>query len=174
MVMKMLRDLACAVGLVTSLTVWGFAAQNTDKPVDKEFLGKLAMANNAEILISELAEKRAGSSEVKDFATKLVKDHFMAGNKIEKLSKEHKVEKLTSLDKHSRDELDRLTKLKGAEFDHAYLECMVKAHKEVISMSENQVKNGKSDDVKALAKELLPDLRKHLSKAETLAKSTSK
>jgi hypothetical protein len=38
-------------------------------------------------------------------------------------------------------------------------------------MFEHQAKNGREADIRAYAKELLPHLREHLSRAKALAKS---
>jgi len=61
--------------------------------------------------------------------------------------------------------------LEGSEFDRAFLDHMIREHKTAISVFENQAKNGREADIRDYAKELLPDLRKHLKKAEELAKA---
>lgn len=137
-------------------------------PLDKEFLVKVATCNNAEIEIGKLADRRSNSANVKEFATTLVKDHKAAYNKLGDLIKNRKVGVAAGLEKETRDEIKRLSKLEGSEFDRAFLDHMIREHKKAISIFENQVKNGEEADIRDYAKEMLPHLRQHLKKAESL------
>jgi putative membrane protein len=165
--------------LVAVLLVGGFVAgtqggEKGDRPLDKDFLIKVATCNNAGIQISGLVNKRSESSPVKDFATMIVKDHKASGDQLTELLKGRKLAIAAGFDKETKDEVKRLGKLKGNEFDQAYLQCMMKGHKEAIAIFENQAKNGQEEDIRTYAKESLPHLRKHLSKAEELAKTVQK
>jgi putative membrane protein len=161
------------------VVLWGasnfvtLGGEKAERPIDRDFLIKVANANQAEIQYSQLADKRASSNQVKDFASMLVKDHKGAGDKLADLLKGRKLAIVTGLDKDTRDEASRLGKLEGVDFDRAYLHCMIKEHKSAIAIFENQAKNGQESDIRDFAKTLLPDLRQHLKKAEQLAKSTN-
>jgi len=150
------------------------ANEKMERPLDNDFLVKAATANNAEIEVGKLAERRASSNEVKDYANMLVKDHKTANDKLGGLIKTRKVGVVAGFEKETRDEINRLSNLNGKDFDRAFLDHMIQDHKKAISIFENQAKNGKEEDIRAYAKEMLPDLQKHLKKAEELAKSTSK
>jgi putative membrane protein len=150
------------------------AGEKTARPLDKDFLIKVASAHNAEIEISKLADKHAGSADVKDFANMLVKEHKSAYDQMGELLKNRKIGVVAGLEKETRDELKRLGKLEGAEFDREYLNCMIREHKTAIGIFENQAKNGQEADIRGYAQEMLPDLRKHLKKAEELAKKSGK
>ena len=152
----------------------GASAGEKNLPLDNDFLIKLASCHNAEIEISKLADKRSASSPVKDFASVLIKDHHAAYEKLGTLLKTRKLGVVTGLEKETRAELKRLGALEGNDFDRAYLQSTIKEHKNAISMFENQVKNGKEQDIRSHAQEMLPDLRKHLSKAEELNKTVTK
>jgi len=164
--------------LMTVLVIGGLVAGQdgvkTSQPLDRDFLIKVATCNNAGIQISKLADNRSESTQVKDFATMVVKDHKHVGDKLADLLKGRKLAIAAGFDKETTDEVNRLSKLEGKEFDRAFLQTMVKGHKESIAMLENQVKNGKEEDIRAYAKEVLPHLRTHLTKAEELAKTVGK
>jgi putative membrane protein len=165
--------------LLTMVIAYGGVAgtqggEKSDRPLDKDFLVKVATVNNAEIQIGKLADKRAASSQVRNFATTLVKDHKAAGDKLAELLKGRKLAIADGVDKETKEEVSRLSKLQGNEFDREFAHCMVKGHKDAITLFENQVKNGQDEDIRSFAKELLPHLRKHLSKANELSKSTDK
>jgi len=157
-------------GLVTSAN----AGEKSERPIDKDFLIKAATCNNAEIQISKLADSRSNSSLVKDFAATIVKDHKAAGDRLAEMLKGRKLAIAAGFEKETKEEVNRLSKLSGSEFDQAFVHCMMKGHKEAVAIFENQAKNGQDEDIRSFAKEQLPDLRKHLSKAEELAKSVSK
>jgi putative membrane protein len=159
---------------VLAVCVWPLATpagQKSARPLDKDFLVKVASCNNAEIEISKLADSRANSAPVREFAAMLLKDHKAAYDKLGDLAKERKLGIAAGLEKETRDEIKRLSKLEGAEFDRAFLQHTIREHKKAISIFENQAKKGQEADIREYAKELLPDLRKHLSKAEELAKT---
>ena len=160
--------------ILGALTAGTRGGEKNDRPLDKDFLVKVATCNNAEIEISKLADKRSNSSQVKDFATMLQKDHKAAQEKLGDLLKSRKFGVATGLEKESRDEIKRLSGLDGKEFDRAFLQHAITEHKKAISIFENQAKNGKEADVRDYAKDLLPGLQKHLTKAEDLAKTAGK
>lgn len=148
--------------------------EKTERPLDREFLIKVASCSNAEIQVSKLARSRSESTQVKDYATTMVKDHQAAYDQLGGLLKNRKIGVLAGLEKETRDELSRLGKLQGTDFDRAYLQCAITEHKKAIAMFEAQVQNGKEDDIRGYAKENLPTLRKHLAQAEELAKTAAK
>jgi len=58
--------------------------------------------------------------------------------------------------------MERLSKLKGADFDHEYVTAMVADHEKDVAAFENAVKGGVDADVKAFAAKTLPTLKTHL------------
>ena len=64
---------------------------------------------------------------------------------------------------------ERLAQLTGADFDRQFMRQMVKDHKEAVSLFESQSKNGRDEDLKALAGKMLPTLRDHLKMAQEMA-----
>jgi putative membrane protein len=150
------------------------AGEKTTGPLDDDFLTKVATCNQAEVEFSKLADKRAGSERVKEFAATLIKDHQMLNDKVAELLKTRKVGVVAGTEKDTRDEVKRLSKLEGQEFDRAFIDRIAADHKKAITMFEEQVKNGKAADITTFAREHLPHLRKHLAKAETHSKSDGK
>jgi len=153
---------------------WASGARGDDpaRPLDDNFLIKAAATDNAEIETSKLADRRSGSQQVKDFAAQAIKDHQKSSDRLAKVIKNRKVAIVSGLEKENRDEIDRLSKLQGAEFDREYLHWMVRTHTDAISVFENQIKNGKDAEIRSFADETLPTLREHLKRAEELAKAS--
>jgi putative membrane protein len=143
--------------------------QATAPDLDNNFLVKDAAGENAEIEFSKLASSRAGAQSVKDLAAQFVRDHSAAYEKLAQLFKNRKIAIVAGTDKEFRDELARLSGMKNAQFDRAYLQRMVEDHKKAVKLFEDQVNQGKESDITAYAKECLPTIQQHLKKAQELA-----
>src|SRR5262245_16646054 len=99
--------------LVSALVLCGWMSgvgsdEKAERPLDKDFLIKVASCSNAEIQISKLADGRAQSAKVKEFATTLVKDHQAAYDRMADLLKNRKVGVVAGLEKETREEVSRL------------------------------------------------------------------
>jgi putative membrane protein len=130
-------------------------------PLDNNLLIKMATCNYAAITISKMAEAQ-GTSEVKTFASSLVKDHQASYDKLSELLKTRKVGVVSGTEAETKAEIKRLTELKGTDFDREYLKWIIEEHKSSIPLFENQIKLGKDADVTAYAKDNLVVVRKHL------------
>jgi putative membrane protein len=172
-VMKRAGIFVAAV-VVSSFMGAAGGGDKTERPLDKDFLIKAATANHAEIQFGKLADKRAGSTQVKDYAAMLVKEHQSAYEQLAKLLQNRKIGVVAGLEKETRDEISRLGKLEGVAFDRAFLQCMIKEHNDAIAIFEYQAKNGREGDIRSYANDLLPSLRSHLKQAKELAKSADK
>jgi putative membrane protein len=159
-----------------SMAIFGWCAggargEDPAQPLDDNFLIKAAAADNAEIQTSKLADSRASTQQIKDFAAQVVKDHEKSADRLAKVIKNRKVAIVSGLEKENRDQIDRLSKVRGDQFDREYLHWMVMTHTNAISMFENEAKNGKDAEIRSFADETLPTLREHLKRAEELAKT---
>jgi len=142
--------------------------------MDDQFLTKVAKGNMAEIEIGKFVETRASNPQVREFAAELVKDHQQNQQQVTTLLKNHKVGTIAGTEEHVKDEINRLSKLQGVEFDREFLNMMIKDHRKDIAEFEMQAKNGKVADINTFAQQSLPVLQKHLQKAENLAKMLNK
>jgi putative membrane protein len=172
--MKHLVTLVAVIGVGLAVTQIQGGGDDKKLPLDKEFLVRAAVCNNAEIEVSKLADKRADSSLVKDYARNVQKDHQAAAEKIGDLMKVHKVGAVVGLEKDTQDAIKRLSSLEGRDFDQAFLKQMVDDHVNAIALFENQAKKGTQKDICELATALTQDLRRHLQKAQELIQTTGK
>ncbi len=93
-------------------------------------------------------------------------DHTEANIELRKLA----LEKNISLDTSKNDNKtsDKLSKLDGAAFDHAYIEDQVKAHEDAVTLFEKEADKGNDGDLKAFASTTLPTLKHHLEMVKDL------
>ncbi len=135
---------------------------------DNSFFKNITIGNETEIESSQLATTQSQNASVKDFAQSMIKDHHMAGEKVSALARDKSVMLPTKLDDSHQKMVDELKGKSGAEFDKAYTDLQIAAHKDTISLDEDEANNGSDPQVKALANELLPTLRMHLQMAQQL------
>ena len=173
--MKKVLILSVVVALVGGLAGGSTAGvKKLDPTIDNAFLMKAAECNKAAIDAGKIAERQAASSEVKNFAKHMVKEHTMCYDKLAELLKNRKVGIVSGTDPNIREELKRLAKNEGAAFDEAYMQCVVKEHRKAIGMFKAQINTGKEADITSFAKEALPELRQHLAQAEKMTKALPK
>jgi putative membrane protein len=138
---------------------------------DHQFMTKAAMGSMMEVQLAEVAQEKAASAEVKEYAAKLKQDHQKANEQLKKIAEQRGVSLPSDMGKHQA-EVQRLSSLSGAEFDRAYLKAQVKDHKKDIKEFQRQADRGMDSDVKAFASAQLPVLEEHLRQAQQLASST--
>jgi putative membrane protein len=98
----------------------------------------------------------------------MVKDHTDLNKEMLKQAKGANVAVVTGLEKDQRDRYDRLSKLKGDDFDREYLSWMVESHEKMINFFDSEAKDGKLDALRDFAKNHSADLKKHLEEAKKL------
>jgi putative membrane protein len=153
----------------------------------RHFAEQAAYAGNAEVKLGQLAAERAQSSQVKEFAQMMVRDHTKAGNELKQAVSRHDVSLPTGLDDEHQRLYDRLSRLRGAEFDREYMKAMVDGHMKVVSLLEGRADDharadrprgttgtGSAADTQVdaaadqWATKSLPTVKQHLQKAEQI------
>jgi putative membrane protein len=130
-------------------------------PQDRSFVQNAAIGGKAEVQLGKLAEQNAQSEQVKRFGQKMVQDHSAANQKLEAIAKMKGIELPQRLDAENQQALDRLSKMRGAEFDRAYMQDMVKDHNKDVNEFRKQAQGGKDPDVREFARQTLPTLQQH-------------
>jgi putative membrane protein len=164
-------------------------ARATNVSDDNTFVEKMAQAGIAEVKLGQLASERAANAQVKTFARKMIGDHQKANNELKQVASKMAVQLPTQTDAKHQELYDRLSKLKGAEFDREYMKAMVDGHQEVAQELERHADNsakpgdrsvGTSGEasqthtaVSGWATKMLPDVRQHLDQAKQIESKLS-
>ena len=144
------------------------------KPVaDRAFITDALSGGIFEVEMGKVALEKASNDEVKQYAQRMVDDHSKAGDELRELASSKGMDPPQEMKKKHRDMFDKLSKLSGAAFDKAYLNHMVKDHKEDVSAFRKEAKQGKDPEVKAWASKTLPTLEEHLKMARDLSKKVT-
>jgi len=96
----------------------------------QQSIQQAAVSGMAEVQLGRLAEQRASSSRVKEFARMMVKDHSKANDELKQVARGQNIQLPTQLDQKHQDLMMRLQQLRGAEFDREYMRAMVDDHME--------------------------------------------
>jgi putative membrane protein len=157
---------AAAVGLWLAGAALAQGQRQGALGADSDFVQKAASGGMLEVRLGKLAESNAANVAVRRFGARMVRDHTKANQQLlAVLSNQGIAPPRAMLDKDITT-FNQLAKMRGAEFDRAYMKQMVEDHKEDISLFEKEAKDGKDAKVKAFAEKALPTLKEHLKLAE--------
>ena len=171
----MLRQLSIitAIGL---LAATGFANETaapaaSTGPTDAQIAHIVVTANTVDIEAGKLGQK-SKNKEIQTFAKLMVTDHSAVNKQATDLAKKLKVtpeDNATSkaLAKGGEENRAKLKKLKGAEFDKAYVDHEVDYHVQVLeAIDTTLIPNAKNPDLKALLEKTRPAIAAHLEHAK--------
>jgi putative membrane protein len=152
------------------MTIVGLASISTSALAasDSSFLKKALEGDNSEMALGQMAEKDGASAGTRDFGKMLYTDHSAAKTKALPVAKAHGVPDTEAMAPEAKAEAAKLKHLRGAAFDNEFDRYMVEDHTKDISDFEKQAKIGDSSTA-ALARDTLPDLRRHLEAAQKLS-----
>jgi putative membrane protein len=149
----------------------GSGDQSMIGPSDRNFMMKAAQGGMMEVRLAQMAQQKAASDEVKQYAQRLEQDHTKANEKLKQIAQERQVSLPTDLGPHQKD-VSKLQNLSGEAFDRAYIQMQIKDHKKDISEFRKQSNRGMDTDLKEFASAQLPTLEQHLQQAQQLQTST--
>lgn len=138
---------------------------------EQRFIQKAAGGGIGEVKLGELAVQKASSPEVRQFGQHMIDDHSKANETLKSAMGARGVTVPTTIDPAAQKTYDKLAKLSGAQFDRAYVQDMVKDHREDVKLFQDEAKNGRDPALKQFAQDTLPTLQEHLQTIERLSKS---
>src|SRR3954463_15596451 len=168
------------VALSAFLAAMPLAIAQSKAPTDAEIAAIVVAANQVDIDAGKLAASRASSSEVKEFANRMVTDHTAVNKSATDLVTKLKVkpednETSASLKQGGISTLKRLEGMKGAEFDKAYVDNEVTYHQTVLdAVDKTLIPNAKNQELKDLLVKVRPAFVAHLDHAKKIQASLKK
>jgi putative membrane protein len=145
----------------------GQAAAGVLTESSREFLLAAATDGVLEVEAGKLAESRAQTEPVKQFAKMMVEHHTKANEELAKLARSMSIDVPKALDENAQDKLDDLRDESGLDFDEEYLDLMIDEHQRVIRNFEREAeRNDEPQPVRSWASQTLPTLRTHLDRAK--------
>jgi len=111
----------------------------------RKYVEHMLIANMAEIQLGQLGAERATSSDVKSFAQQMVTDHTRANAELMPIAQQLGAERPAQLDAKHQKIADKLSTLRGGDFDRQFMKAMIAAHKEVVSETKKIVGDRQGD-----------------------------
>lgn len=137
---------------------------------DANFMRLAAQSDMTEIMTSRLALQRSTNPNVRSFAQRMIEHHTMSSNQLMQLAQQKGVTLPKTPNAMGEALMRRLTRLRGAQFDQAYMAGQVQAHTATEAeyrryLQQNQ---GGDQDVRAFANQGLPLVAQHRQTATNM------
>jgi len=150
------------------LPVGAASAAGSLSETDATFAQKAAMGGLAEVQAAKLAEQKASSPEVKQFARQMDKDHTAANQELMQIAKGKALAVPTEPDSAHKAAAQQMAQLSGTKFDQQYMQGQVADHKETVALFQKEASSGQDPQLKGFARKYLPILQHHLEMAESI------
>ncbi len=178
MLRKYLVATACVLAGVaqaqTGTGEQGATARRAGAPNDAQIAAIVVAANQADIDAAKVAEARTHDESVKDFANTMVRDHeavnAQAKSLVTQLGVKPEASSMSrSLAQGGKKNIAALKKLRGPEFDRAYVDHEVAYHQQVLdAIHSTLLPHAKNPQLKALIVKVTPAFQAHLDHAKQL------
>jgi putative membrane protein len=168
----------CGAAALASGTMYGQTGANGQSGTsgsgsfsahDKVFLKKSAEGNMAEIQTAQLALQKASSSDVKDFAQKMIDDHTKLADTMKPIMEQAGVAAPAKLNAEDAMMDKRLSGLSGDAFDKHYIMAMVKDHHKDLKEFKMEVASTKNDEMKTTVSQGEQVIQEHVNMIEGIA-----
>lgn len=165
-----IENVADATGMAISNAAQGVKEAVTPTPSAQDFTDKAAKSEAFEIASAKLAAGKAASPDLKSFAEMMITDHTASTAKIRKAASAAMpaiIPDVTLTDGQQR-KLADLAKLSGKDFDKAYADQQIDAHKDALSLMQVYADKGDVPTLKVAAGEIAPKVQAHLDKIRAI------
>lgn len=147
---------------------------NNAAMTDANILAKESDGDSAEVVIGQYARSHAKDAQVKAYAKLLVDDHGKGLKEVHALATKLSITPQPPADDTASQEtshtLDHLSSLKGRDFDTAFVAHEIQDHRTDIEDAKKSAAAAQNPEVKQLVEKSLPELQKHLDRAQALDK----
>ena len=150
------------------------------KPTDPQIAHIVVTANQIDIDAGKLAKAQSKNKEVQAFAQQMITDHGAVNKQAGALAKKLGVkpednDTSRALQKGASENVAKLKKLKGAEFDRQYVAHEVAYHQQVLdAIDKVLVPSAQNAELKGLIEKVRPAIQAHLDHAKHLQANLGK
>jgi putative membrane protein len=142
---------------------------------DANIVALLDEANMADSAAGAIAATKGTSSSVRDFAKRMMRDHHQLRAQGQALAKKLNVtpsapsnDPVQSMAQNETNTLNSTAK--GKDFDKAYIDAEVDAHKAVLDLATKAAAQTQTAELKNLIQKAAPVIQAHLTLAESIQK----
>ena len=128
---------------------------------DMSFVKDAAADGLAEVELGKLAQQNAQDDQVKRFGARMVQDHSNANAELTALASGKGMTLPRQLDAKHAQLRDRLARMKGTEFDRAYMREMVRDHDADMKAFRREAQVAADPGIKTFAQKTLTVIEQH-------------
>ncbi len=147
------------------------ATQGNQAYGDQIFVHDTMEGDDAQVQMSQLAEQKSSSPDVKQFGQKMVQVHSELNSQLEPAVKQLGVSEPKGPSKKQKQQIEKLQALSGPDFDTAYIQAMAKQQQHDLKEFKNEAQSGQNPGVQEAAKQDEPVLSEHYQVLEKLAQA---
>lgn len=141
---------------------------------DEAFITKAAQDSMTEARLGQLAVQNGKRDDVKKFGEQMATDQTRLSDDVKHLATLKGLVLSDQLDAAHAGVIDRLSTLQQDQFDKAFIDQMIKDHRDDVAGIQSQLRSTKDPDVTAYIKKALPLARNRLKAIERISDATPK
>jgi putative membrane protein len=134
-------------------------------PTDKAFLVRALGVNQLELMLGQMAVKRAAAPEVRAMGEKMVQKHTEFGRQLSDLAQIAPTSEAPKLSADQQRTYVRLASLSGTDFDKSFKETVNAGHVQELAMYREEVGHAVDPRLVALAQGRVATLEKSMANA---------
>jgi putative membrane protein len=136
---------------------------------DQLFARLAAAGGSGEVELARLAQSRARTSSVRQFADRMVADHTQANNRLTALARQANITLPRGIDPDQMKVRAELESVDPAVFDSRYMDAQVTDHIKTVQLLTWEIGQGQHAEIQRFAVDTLPVVLAHLDMARSLA-----
>jgi putative membrane protein len=148
----------------------GMQAAGQASPMDKMFVAKAMQGGMAEVQLGQLTLQKSSDDQVKQFAQHMIDDHTRMIDQMKPVAQQLGVSVPNKVSKKDTKTMAKLEGLSGSAYDQAYIQDMVKDHKQDLSDFQTEASSGQDQTTKDAANQGSKIISQHLQMIEQIAK----
>lgn len=137
------------------------------------FAQKAAQDDIAEIKLGKLAQDKGSNPTVKDFGTRIVRDHTKNLDQLKAVAAKQNIQLPTEPNQTQMITYDKLSNLNSTQFDKMYARDMVKDHVKAVREFREEARGASNPGIKQYAQNSVPALETHLRMARNMLNSVN-
>jgi putative membrane protein len=146
------------------------AGPSTPNFADVSFVEDALKNNDAQVQMSQLAQQKASSGDVKDFSQRMIQIHTQLNQQLVPLAKQLDVSQNQKPSKEQKKEIAQLEQLSGPDFDTAYLQAMAKEQEHSLKQFKSE-QSAQNPVIQKAAKMDEPVLTQHYQILQKIAQT---
>lgn len=141
---------------------------------DGQIIHIMEKANEGEADIAKMAKGRAENKDVKEFAKKMADEHKKSEKAVKDVAKKIKVKAVENdasktIENTAEAKEKDLKKLKGKEFDKAYIDTQVSMHQQLLKdLTEKMIPAAQNAELKSYLETTKGHVESHLARAQEI------